>query len=116
MCAHHDAIHLALAQEMENLICGESRPNHDFARNSCFPHSSCQRLKMVSLGVGGGGIVVIADTRGLRCGYYHRVVGMEQNKIRTRLLGLRKRKTKCLFIGGDLGGKQNGGGFAPPWL
>jgi hypothetical protein len=41
---------------------------------------------------------------------------MEENEIGAKLGSLRKRKCEGLFIGGNLGREQNGGGFAPTRL
>ena len=114
--AHHDAVDLALAREGKDLVGGQSGPHDHFAAKAGFPHSLGQRLKMLLFGARGGGIVVVANTRGLRCGHHQRVIGVKEDEIRAKFDGLRKRKGKGLFVGGNLGGEENGGGFAPTWL
>jgi hypothetical protein len=41
---------------------------------------------------------------------------MKEDQLRAELDGLRQSKGKGLFIGGNLRGKENGGGLAPTWL
>ena len=95
---------------------GSPGPHDHFALNAGVPHPLGQRLKMLHFGTGGGGIVVITDTRGLRCGHYQRVIGVKEDEIGAKLDGLRKSEGEGLFIGGNLGGEEDGGGFAPTWL
>ena len=71
---------------------------------------------MLDFGASRCSVVIIANAGGLGCGYDHRVIRMKQNEIRGKLLGLREGKAEGLFVGRDLGGKEDGGGFAPSWL
>ena len=116
MRAHDDAVDLALAEECENLVGGQSRPHHDFAANAGIAHALGQRLKVAVFRAGRGRIVVVADARRLRRGDDQRVIGMEKNEIGAEFRGLRQCKIECLFVGGNLGSKENGGGFAPTRL
>ena len=75
-----------------------------------------QRLQMLLFGARRGGIVVVADARGLRCRNHQRVIGVKEDEIRAELAGLRQRKRKGFLVGGNLGGEQDGGGFAPTRL
>ena len=114
--AHDDTVDLPLAQEGENLVGGQSGPHNQFAGNAGVPHSLNQRLKLLFFSAGSGGIVVIADAGSLRCGHYQGVVGMKDDEMGAKLDGLRKSEGEGLFVGGNLGGVEDGGGFAPPWL
>ena len=113
MRAHHDAVDLPLARECKNLVGGQSGPHHHLALKASVLYLLSHRLKMMLLCPRGGGIVVVADTRGLRRGHHQRVVCVEKNEVRTEFLGLGKCKREGLLVGGNLGGKKNGGGFAP---
>ena len=61
----------------------------------------------------GGGRVVAADARGFRRGHRQRVIGVKEDEFRAKFDGLRKSKGECRLIEGKLGGKEDGGGFAP---
>jgi hypothetical protein len=41
---------------------------------------------------------------------------VKENEIGAKLRGLRKRKCEGFFIDGNLGGEEDGGGFAPTRL
>src|ERR1017187_9339367 len=114
--AHDDAVDLPLAQESKDLVGGQSWPDHNFASNASVANTLRQRLKMLNLSTGGGGIVVVTDTRGLRCGHDQRVIGVKENEIGAKLGGLSKSKVEGLLVGGNLGSEEDVGGLAPTWL
>ena len=116
MGAHHDAVDLSLAQKARIWSAANPGRTTTSQRKSRVPGAFGQGFKMMHFGARGGGVVVIADARGLRRGHHQRVIGMKQDEIRAKLLGLRQRKGKGLFIGGDFGGKEDGGGLAPSRL
>ena len=116
MRSHHNAIHGPFAHEGENLVGGKTGTHNDLAGNALRPDLFREGLEMFDFGTGGSGVVVVADAGGLRRCHNHRVIGMKQNEICAELSGLSDGKAEGLFVGGDLGGEEDRGGFAPPWL
>ncbi len=114
--AHDDAVDLALARERENFVGGQAGPHDDFTFETRLADAKGERLEMVLFRARGGGIVVIANARGLRRGYDERVIGMKEDEIGTEFPGLGKRELKGLFVRRYFGGEQDGGGFRPTWL
>src|ERR1035441_6716928 len=71
---------------------------------------------MLHLGTRSRGCVVVSDSRVLRCCHYQRVIGVKENEIGAKLGSLCQSEGEGLLVGRNLGGKENGGGFAPTRL
>ena len=101
MGAHHDAINFAFAKQVEYLVGGQTRPDDDFAFYARVTHTFYEGSEVLDLGPGCGRIVVGSDARSLGGSHNESVVGMKNNKIGSKLLGLCQRKVEGLFVGRD---------------
>ena len=111
--SHHNAVDLALVRKGKNFVCRQSRPHHNLATQASFADRSRQRLQMLLFILRSLGVVVVTDGGGLRRGHGQCVIDVEEDEIRTKLLGLCQSECESLLVGRYLGGKEDGGGFAP---
>ena len=75
-----------------------------------------KRLEMLDFSARGGGVVVVADARGLRRSHYQRVVGVKQDEIGAEFHGLREREVEGLLVGGISEAKRMVEGLLQPGL
>src|SRR5580692_10466312 len=106
MRAHHYPVNFALVGETQDLIRRQTGPDNNFAPDAGCASPLGQWLQMMLLRLSCRGVVVIADTCGLRRGHDERVIDMKENQVRVELFRLRQRKGERLLVRWDLGGKQ----------
>ena len=112
--AHDDAVDVALADEGENFVGGQTGPHHHLTLDAGVAGALGQRLEMLLLGAGGGGVVVVADAGGLRRGDDQGVIGMKEDEIGAELLGLGERKVKAFSLAGISEAKRMVEGLLQP--
>jgi hypothetical protein len=107
---------IAFAEESEDLIGRQAGTGNDFASDAGIANMLREGLEAFDFGACRGGIVVIANPRGFRGRDNQGVIRVEEDEIGAKLDSLRKGKLEGFLVGGNLGGEEDGGGFAPTGL
>jgi hypothetical protein len=114
--AHDDAVDVPFPKIAEDLVGGETGAYDYFALDSGLMSALNQRLKVLGFGAGRCRVVVVANARSFRGGHYQGVIHMKKNEIGSTLFGLCESEVESALVRGDLGCKEDGGGFTPTRL